>query len=140
MKRGKIFKEALKERGQSLTEFAIGTTIIMIMIAAGLDFARAYYSFLSLREAAQEGAAYASIAPGDTYGIRTRVKDTSSQPVDFASFTNDQIDIQYSSYACAGNTVKVKVDYDFNLVAPFIAGNNLHLSAEAIDTILQPPC
>jgi hypothetical protein len=104
----KMKKERKGERGQSLTEFAVG--------------------------------AYASIAPADITGVRGRVRDTSSAPLDLSSFSDDQIDIVISGSACAGNTVSVTVEYDFNIVAPFIAGNTLHLEAEAIDTILQPPC
>lgn len=128
------------QRGQSITEFAVGVTVILIMLASGMDFGRAYFSYISVRDAAQEGAAYASIEPGDVAGIRARVRDTSSNPIDLSSFSDDQIDVAFTGAACAGNTVSVTVEYDFNLVAPFIAGNVLPLKAEAIDTILRPPC
>ncbi|MGB2894650.1 MAG: TadE/TadG family type IV pilus assembly protein [Anaerolineales bacterium] len=129
-----------KERGQSLTEFAVGVTFILVLLASGMDFGRAYFSYISIRDAAQEGAAYASIAPADVTGIRSRVRDTSTNPIDLSSFVDDQIDVVVTGSACAGNTVSVTVEYEFNIVAPFIAGNTLHLEAEAIDTILQPPC
>jgi Flp pilus assembly protein TadG len=128
------------QKGQSLTEFAVGVTFILIMLASGMDLGRAYYSYITVRDAAQEGASYASIAPADVHGVRARVRSTSTTPVDLSSFADDQIDIQVYGSACAGGTVKVTVDFDFNLVAPFIAGNILHLQAEATDTILQPPC
>jgi Flp pilus assembly protein TadG len=128
------------QKGQSLTEFAIGVTFILIMLASGMDLGRAYYSYITVRDAAQEGASYASIAPSDVHGVRARVRSTSNAPVNLSSFADDQIDIQVFGTACAGGTVKVSVDFDFDLVAPFIAGNTLHLQAEATDTILQPPC
>ena len=128
------------ERGQSLTEFAVGVIFILVLLASGMDFGRAYFSYISIRDAAQEGAAYASIAPSDVTGIRSRVRDTSANPIDMSGFSDDQIDIVISGSACAGNTVSVTVEYDFNIVAPFVAGNTLELEAEAIDTILQPPC
>jgi Flp pilus assembly protein TadG len=129
-----------REKGQSLTEFAVGVTFILVLLASGMDLGRAYYSYITVRDAAQEGASYASIAPSDVHGVRARVRSTSTTPVDLSSFADDQIDIQVVGSACAGGAVKVTVDFDFNLVAPFIAGNTLHLQAEAIDTILQPPC
>jgi len=137
MKRNDLHR---KERGQSLTEFAVGVTFILVLLASGMDFGRAYFSYISIRDAAQEGAAYASIAPADVTGIRSRVRDTSANPIDLSAFGDDQIDIVVSGSACAGNTISVTVEYDFNIVAPFIAGNTLRLEAEAIDTILQPPC
>ncbi len=136
----KMEKERKGERGQSLTEFAVGVIFILVLLAGGMDFGRAYFSYISIRDAAQEGAAYASIAPVDVTGVRGRVRDASSAPLDLSSFSEDQIDIVVSGSACAGNTVSMTVEYDFNIVAPFIAGNTLHLEAEAIDTILQPPC
>ena len=129
-----------RQKGQSLTEFAVGVTFILILLASGMDLGRAYYSYITVRDAAQEGASYASIAPSDVHGVRARVRSTSSTPVDLSSFADDQIDVQVFGSACAGGTVKVTVDFDFNLVAPFIAGNTLHLQADATDTILQPPC
>jgi Flp pilus assembly protein TadG len=135
-----IKKRKERQKGQSLTEFAVGVTFILIMLASGMDLGRAYYSYITVRDAAQEGASYASIAPSDVHGVRARVRSTSNTPVDLSAFADDQIDIQVFGTACAGGTVKVSVDFDFNLVAPFIAGNTLHLQAEAIDTILQPPC
>ncbi len=133
-------KERKGERGQSLTEFSVGVIFILVLLAGGMDFGRAYFSYISIRDAAQEGAAYASIAPADVTGVRSRVRDTSANPIDLSAFGDDQIDVVVLGSACAGNTVSVTVEYDFNIVAPFIAGNTLHLEAEAIDTILQPPC
>jgi hypothetical protein len=135
-----FFRKDKREKGQSLTEFAVGVTFILVLMAGGMDLGRAYYSFISVRDAAQEGAAYASIAPGDVSNIRARVRATSNNPVDLSTFADDQIDVEYSGAACAGNTVKVRVEYDFDMAAPFIAGHTLHLQAEAVDTILQPPC
>lgn len=133
-------KRKRDQGGQSLTEFAVGVTFILVLLAGGMDLGRAYYSFIAVRDAAQEGAAYASIAPGDVANIRARVRATSSNPVDLSAFADDQIAVEYSGAACAGNTVTVRVAFDFDLAAPFIAGHALHLQAEAKDTILQPPC
>ena len=129
-----------KERGQSLTEFAVGVTFILILLASGMDFGRAYYTYLSVRDAAQEGAAYASIAPSDVSGVRARVRESSPDPIDLSSLSDSEITVTVSGAACAGSLVTVTLDYDFELVAPFMAGTVLHLQAEANDQILQPPC
>ncbi len=127
-------------RGQSLTEFAVGVTFMMILLASGMDFGRAYYTYLSVRDAAQEGAAYASIAPSDVSGIRARVRETSSNPIDLSTLSDSEISVAVTGAACAGNLVTVTLDYDFEMVAPFLAGTVLPLQAEANDQILQPPC
>ncbi len=131
---------SIVEPGQSLTEFALGITFILVLMAGTLDLGRAYFTFLSLRDAAQEGALYGSLAPPDTAGIRARVRGTSGWPVDFTEFTDAQIQVNISGPACAGNEIKVTLAMDFVLVAPFVSGNVLPLVAEAKDTILQPAC
>ena len=128
------------ERGQSMVEFALGITFILLLMSGTVDLGRAYFSLLSLRDAAQEGALYGSLAPPDTAGIRARVRETSGWPVDFSGFTDDQIQVNITGPACAGSEIKVTLEMDFVLAAPFISGNVLPLVAEAIDTILQPSC
>lgn len=126
--------------GQGLVEFALGISFLLILLAGVMDLGRAYFSFLSLRDAAQEGALYGSIAAPDVIGIRSRVRESSQWPVDLSTFPDDQIDVELVGPACAGNAIKVTVQMDFMLVAPFVGGTTLPLTAEAIDTILQPPC
>ena len=139
MKRHKmdIFTE---EQGQGLTEFAIGLTFLLVLLAGVLDLGRAYFSYIALQDAAQEGASYASIAPDDIEGIRDRVRATSSGPIEFVLFEDNQIEVQLLGGSCKGDGVKVRVKFDFRLVAPFFSGNTLALSAEATDTILQDNC
>lgn len=128
------------ESGQGLVEFAIGITFLLVLLAGILDLGRAYFSYIALQDAAQEGAAYASIAPTDLDGIRDRVRATSSTPIKFDAFDDSQIVVQLLGGSCTGDDVKVTVGIDFRLVAPFFSGNLLPLSAEATDTILQDSC
>ena len=128
------------EKGQGLVEFAVGITFLLVLLAGVLDLGRGYFSYIALQDAAQEGASYASIAPTDIDGIRERVRATSSNPIDFVLFDDSQIDVQLPGGSCTGNDVKVTVEIDFRLVAPFFSGNSLTLSAEATDTILQDSC
>ncbi|MCK5645364.1 MAG: pilus assembly protein [Anaerolineales bacterium] len=129
-----------KENGQGFVEFAVGITFLLILLAGILDLGRAYFSYIALQDAAQEGASYASIAPTDITGIRERVRATSSGPIDFLPFDDSQITVQFLGGFCTGSGVKVTVQIDFRLVAPFFSGNSLALSAEATDTILQDSC
>ena len=43
------------QRGQSLTEMAIFITLLMLVLAGVIDLGRAYYSYLSLKDAAACG-------------------------------------------------------------------------------------
>jgi Flp pilus assembly protein TadG len=128
------------EKGQNLVEFAIGITFLLVVLAGILDLGRAYFSYIALQDAAQEGASYASIAPTDIEGIRDRVRATSSSPINFNLVDDSQIEIQLGEGSCTGDDITVTVRIDFRLVAPFFSGNSLALSAEATDTILQDTC
>ena len=92
--------------GQSLVEFAISLTAIVLLLSGAVDFGIALFTYAALRDAAQEGALYGSLnpcVPGSEWlnpadwdgsctasdpinleGIRARVRASSSQPVDLA--------------------------------------------------------
>ena len=139
MKRVK-FTKPRADPGQSLVEFAVGMSFILIMLAGVLDLGRVFFTLLSLRDAAQEGALYGSLAPPDTDAIRARVRDSSGWPVDFSTFSDAQIQVNITGPACAGSDIKVTLQMDFVMAAPFLGGQELPLVAEAINTVLQPAC
>jgi len=126
--------------GQGLVEFTIGITFILILLAGAVDLGRAYFTYIALLDASQEGASYASFEPVDVVGIRSRVRESSTGMVDLSTLTDDEIEIIWGAQTCAGHGVTVRVHYTFDFIAPFIGGLTLPLSAEVTDTILQPPC
>ena len=150
----------LSERGQSMVELAITLTFLLWLVAGIVDLGRALTAYISLREAAQEGAAYASIArteatdPMLCADIVNRVRGTSTSPVDLSNTTSVLIDVNYDGTACASVTaadacfnaeVEVVVTFDdYPLVTPFIGTiigtQSIDLSANAIDTVLTPAC
>ena len=141
-----------KERGQSLTEFALSFTFIMLLIAGMVDFGRALFTYISLLDASNEGAFYASINPEDTSGITDRVQDSSSGPVDLvaATVTPSYFDENGASItaanACADtfHQVQVVVSVPFNFTMPFIgvflSSMTTNLTASTTATILTPAC
>jgi len=132
----------LGQRGQSLVEMAISLTMLLMLMAGVLDIGRAYYTYLSLRDAAAEGAAYGSIHPTDTSGIIDRVVGESPGGVVDWNASTVTTDILVKN--CRGGGIKVKVDYSYTLLTPFIgsiAGSQtLPLSATVVNTILSPAC
>lgn len=136
-------KQASKrERGQSLTEVAVSFTVLVLILAVGVDLGRMYYSLISLREAAEEGAIYGSFAPSDTTGITNRVRSSSTTPVNLADTTNVAVAVNAPS-ACAGNLLTVTVTYQFRLTMPFVGSiigtQTFPLSVSSSSTILRPP-
>ena len=142
LKSSKVFRS---ERGQSLVELALTFTILMALIAGVIDFGRAFFTWVALRDAAQEGALYGSTNPTDTVGIEERVRDTSYQPVDMTDPTTVLVDITIYGPYCLGSPIQVYVTYtDFPITMPFlgtiIGSQTLTIHAKVTDTILRPTC
>lgn len=60
--------------GQSLIEFALVSVLLLTLLLGGVDFALAYSSQVSLRNAVAEGGYYAMQHPRDEAGIRGQVE------------------------------------------------------------------
>lgn len=145
-----------REKGQSLIEMAVSITILLILLAGIVDLGRMLFTFITMRDAAQEAATYASAYPEVCDPILGRAQHAMSD-VDY-----DAIEIWIGSYqclsldgapdgtsppkadACAENDIRVVIrDDDFPITMPFLGSilgtQTLPLRAEATDTILRPP-
>jgi hypothetical protein len=148
------------ERGQSLVELAMSFMIIAFLLSGAVDLGRAYFVFVALRDAAQEGAVYGSLAPADIDpGIYTRIQESSTGPIDFSSDPNltwPPSVVYEGTAACSGfyadpftgetkaNAIVVSVEYDFPLtmalIQAMVPGSSITLTASSTYTILFPPC
>lgn len=144
------------EQGQSLVELAISFMVIILVLAGAVDFGRAFFAIIALRDAAQEGVLYASINPDDEPGIESRIQTMSGSPIDMATIPDTDIDVSWSdpAHKCAGfydnagteesYAVSVSVEYDFNFTMPIIQnifpGGILRLVIGDTHTILAPEC
>ena len=129
------------ERGQSLTELAISFVVLVLILAVGVDLGRMYFSYIAIREAAQEGALYGSINPEPT-AITQRVRTSSSAPVNLSDTSN--VSVSVSGGGCAGGTLVVTVTDQFRLTMPLIgaliSAQTFPISVSATTTILAPGC
>src|SRR5512138_2139704 len=75
------------ERGQSLVELAISLVVLLYLLSGVVEFGIAFFQFIQLRDAAQEGALYGSINPQNDTGILARVRNASQQPIDLLNNT-----------------------------------------------------
>jgi len=150
------------ESGQSLVEMAISLIIMLTLLAGAIDFGIALYSYVTIRDAAQEGALYASIDPTNTTEIETRITSSSSSPVNFEDDLDDEtsgdftegITVNYfnagtpidASQACEGDgaAVQVEVRYLYHPITPLFPSllgiEEIPLTASVTNAILQPPC
>lgn len=137
-----------RERGQSMVELGFSMVILLILLAGIVDLTRAFYTYVALHDAAQEGAMYGSINPTDFSGINMRVRDTSQHPVDLSDTGVIDVVSSYSAGdACANgvNGIQVTVRYnDFLLTMPLlgtiVGSQSITIEADAVNTILKPPC
>ena len=133
------------EQGQGLVEFAFVATLLLVLFVGLIDLGRALFAYMALRDAAQEGATYGSIYPGESASIELRTRDTSTRPVDLTDTNLVDVQIRLLGPACAGSGIEVEVIYpEFPLTTPLLSsilGNDtIPIRAKVTDTILTPPC
>lgn len=140
-----------RERGQSLVEFALGMVVLLVLLVGVTDTARVLFTYLSMRDAAQEGALYASVNPTDTSAIESRVRNTSNLMSGLGASITVAIVPTVTGKLCLGDTggishgVTVTVTYpSFPLTMPLIGaiiGNqNVGIRAAANNKIISPRC
>jgi Flp pilus assembly protein TadG len=130
-----------------MVEFAFGLVILMILLAGAVDLGRALFTYMAIREAAQEGALYGSTNPTDTTGIGERVRNSSDALQNLYADPSATMGVQVTPIgpACTGNGLQVRVSYaNFPLTTPFlgtlIGSQTVPISASVTDTILSPAC
>jgi hypothetical protein len=136
-------KKIKNESGQSLVEMAVSLVLLLLLLSGAVEFGMAFFQFVQLRDAAQEGALYGSMNPLDTSGITSRVQGASNSPINLATITPV---ITYTDNAkkCEGYGIKVELTYDHKIFMPFIPAvlgrSTIPLKASVTDTILSPVC
>ena len=145
----KEFLSKTKQSGQSLVEFAISLTMILILLTGAVEISLALFEYVTMRDAAQEGALYGSINPTNETGIKNRVIAAAS---DVLALAPGDITVSYSNSAkkCEGltnnapNSLTVTVVHQHQLVMPligtFLGRQQIGMSANVTDTILTPTC
>ena len=74
-------KHIKNERGQSLVELAISITILIFLLAGAVEFGMAFFQFVQLRDAAQEGALYGSTNPNSVSAIELGYEARQTPPL-----------------------------------------------------------
>ncbi len=139
------------ERGQSLVEFAFGLVVLLILLTGIVDATRALYTFLSMRDAAQEGALYGSLKPTDNAGIESRARGASEYMNGLGAEITVTPSLTVVGQPCNGitngkpNGIKVAIDYpQFQLIMPVIGAvigrQTVPISVDVTNSILQPKC
>ena len=151
------------EKGQSLVELALSLTFILILLAGTVYFGIGLFYYIAMRDAAQEGAVYASMNPPAASDdclspsgaalqelcdrVRTTAGSSGLVQVLYDS-APENVDVILSGAACEGSTVTVDFTHEYSLawlpigafIEPFIGSDAIMLRATVTDVILSPPC
>jgi TadE-like protein len=134
-----------KQRGQSLVELGLTIVMLLWLLAGAVNFGMAYMTFVTIRDAAQEGAVYGALHPTELGAIQERVRDsvrygagnTTNAPV----VPNEiGVDISTPDGICPGNFIKITTLYEYQLTIPFVdmmIDNPIPLHASASAEILR---
>ncbi len=138
-----VIHKTRKEVGQSMVELGLTITFLMVLLAGTIDLGRAFFTWLALRDAAQEGASYGSFKPTNVAEIRSRVWDNLEQVVN-DPVTQVTVGVIAPS-PCGGNTITVNVNYPhFPITMPFLGtilgSQEIPIHATINDTIIVPLC
>ncbi len=141
------------EKGQSLVELALMLVFILILLAGVVDLGRMMYEYLTMRDAAQEGAGYGAVYPSYCDQIVARVMDNLPD----ANYTPDvtvntldcevayeaDIDTPFPTNGCNGKEIIVSVDHIFTITVPLLTtftGPTVPMHVEIKDRIVRPSC
>jgi hypothetical protein len=137
------------QKGQSLVELAVSMIIILLLLLGAVEFGMALFQYVTIRDAAQEGALYGSINPEDETGI---IERTIAAASDMVALSPGDVDVSWSNDAkkCEGLTggaphsITVTITYNhaiiFPLIGPIIGDDDITLTGSVTDTILSPAC
>lgn len=145
------------ESGQSLVEFAVSAVIIILLLVAIVDFGRILFTYVAMRDAAQEGAVYGSICPRDVNVIEFRARTASTTPIDLSDTSVTTFECKYlgpddnssaddancgTIVPTPGTSIQVTIRYpNFTFAMPFLGGflgyQSVNLTATVKDTILR---
>lgn len=122
--------------GQALVEFALMLPFLMMIIVGALDLGRAYFTYMSVINAAREGARYGAANPTDTYNIKTHAwNEVDTNFINLSSLNVSQTcaDTSGAAASCVyKNAMVVNVSYPFRLLtAEAVGGAVITISAKA---------
>ncbi len=102
------------ERGQSMVEFALVLPMVLVMLCAIVDMGRAYSAWVTITNAAREGARV-GITGASSGTITSRVQTTSG------SYNDANLSVVVTNPGgTTGSSVVVKATYNLALITPLV--------------------
>ncbi len=108
--------------GQSITELAVILPLLLLILAGVLDLGRAYFAYVTIVNAAREGARYGAENPGAA-DISSHAKNEAQGSIINPSQLT--VAVSFPNGCTAGNPIQVNVGYNFQLITAYIFGGNV---------------
>jgi Flp pilus assembly protein TadG len=140
-----------RRRGQSVVEFALILPIMLFLIAGAVDIGRLFFAYVTIENAAKEGAFYGATNPScdssascaDPRNVTWRLR----QDLSGLSGTSSSVrclspggTVTAANLCAEGYTYEVTVSYPFGLITPIassIVGNSLTLRSTESAIVLN---
>lgn len=105
--------------GQSVVEFALLLPLLLLLVIGVVDLGRVYFSYITVTNAAREGARYGAARPTETSQIINRaINEAQGSGV---ILTN--VSVSCPNGSCTqGNPIQVTVSYNFQLITAYLFG------------------
>lgn len=121
------------EQGQSIVEMAFALPMLLLLLVAVVDGARAFDAYIVLTNAAREGARFATLKRGPSVTqieqlVVTDVVGSGTNVTNMSDFSTSDVQVDVGTTA-----VTVTVSYDFDLWFGGLVGfNNFPLQQHAV--------
>jgi len=125
------------EKGQSLMELALVLVFILILLAGVVDLGRMMFEYLTMRDAAQEGAGYGAVYPSYCGQIIERA--TQNMPDN----TYNVVVLARPAHGCENKEILISIDHNFSVTMPLLSaftGPTVPMHVEIKDRIVRPAC
>lgn len=150
MNRIKINK---REKGQSMVELSLVLIFVLVLMAGVVDLGRMMFEYLTMRDAAQEGAGYGAAYPNYCADIKNRIMtnlpDTSYGVIvaidDIGCESAWAVDKELAlpTHGCEGKDILVSISHSFAVTTPLLSaftGPNVPMHVEITSRIVRPSC
>ncbi|MFN8629541.1 MAG: TadE/TadG family type IV pilus assembly protein [Chloroflexota bacterium] len=139
----RFMKRSLRRRrrseGQSLVEFALVFPIFILVLAGIIDFGLGMYSYMTIQNASREGARLAVTNCTKTNclaAIQTRTVANSNGllaagNVSVTCYVGQTTTTEACTASTAGDSVKVGVSYNYQMIWPLTFGTQIPMSSSA---------
>jgi hypothetical protein len=129
-------EHSTRERGQSMVEFALTMSVLMLIAVGVLDFGRMYMTYVALQNAAGEGAMFGAIhplwvdcCPSSEFGchdtqvdqIKARARNEAPQGT-LIDWNTATILVEYpDGNTEEGSHITVRVQYTYQMFTPILS-------------------